>query len=255
MSDRTVLCVDDESNVLSALVRLFRKEDYRFLTAGNGAEALARLTGEHVQVVIADQRMPGMSGLELLQRVKRLYPDTVRVVLSGTADVNVVLESINQGEVFRFITKPWNDEELKVTIRQCLSQYDLVRENRNLVELVRSQIRELRRMNTRLGTAIEERAESLRCARAILERLEMPVIAISQSGNILLANAAARTAIPALGASEGTLPLALREAIGRFDAGGGASAHTVRLDDREIRVRVEPLEATDAPGGRLLLLG
>lgn len=261
MPEQNVLCVDDEINVLSALSRLLRKETYRFLTAGHGAEGLAILEREPVQVVIADQRMPGMTGLEFLKQVKVRYPDTVRVVLSGTADVNVVLDAINHGEVFRFVTKPWNDEELKVTIRQCLSQYELIRDNNNLVELVRAQIRELRRVNVMRETKEALGAGGLPYALAVLDRLPMPVIAVAPGG-VILANAAARSAIPALAGPPGlpipldALPPPLRELAARVDAQGqsAGSAQVIRLDGREVRARVMSLNESAPPGACILML-
>lgn len=129
MKDKAVLCVDDEVNILNALKRLLRKEDYNVFFANSGNEALSMLERERVQLVITDQRMPEMTGVQLLQKVKENYPDIVRVVLSGYSDANTIVESINKGEVFRFMLKPWDDEELKSVIRQCLEQYDVIRQN------------------------------------------------------------------------------------------------------------------------------
>ena len=261
MPDRAILCVDDEANVLSALARLLRKEEYRFLSAPHGEEGLDVLAREPVQVVIADQRMPGMSGVEFLKKVKALFPDTIRVVLSGTADVNVVLESINQGEIYRFITKPWNDDELKVTIRQCLAQHDLVVQNRNLVELVRAQIRELQRVNARLEAAVAEQTQSLRYSRAVLKRLPLPVIGVSPDGRLVLANEAAVTVLPALrelpprASVREAVPPAVRELIDRC-LGGEPSAQplTVQLDGRSMRVHVVNVDDPDTAGGCVLVL-
>jgi diguanylate cyclase (GGDEF)-like protein len=105
----TLLIVDDESNILSALRRALRLAGMRILTAGSALEAFEILATNDVQVVISDQRMPQMNGIEFLSRVRDLYPDTVRMVLSGYTDVDSILESINRGTVFRFLTKPWDD--------------------------------------------------------------------------------------------------------------------------------------------------
>jgi len=112
MTDKVVLCVDDEPHILNALQRLLRKEDFQVVTARDVEEGLAVLASRPVQLVISDQRMPGMTGVEFLQKVKELFPDAVRVILSGYADVGVIVDSINKGEIYRFLTKPWNDEEL-----------------------------------------------------------------------------------------------------------------------------------------------
>lgn len=122
--DRTLMLVDDEENVLSSLGRLFRRDGYRVLSAGNVNDALALLANNEVQVILSDQRMPEMSGTEFLARVKLLYPETVRLVLSGHADLTTVTEAINRGAIYRFLTKPWDDRELRDHIRQAFRTYD-----------------------------------------------------------------------------------------------------------------------------------
>ena len=125
--DRTLLLVDDEENVLSSLGRLFRRDGYRILSAVNVRDALALLAGNEVQVILSDQRMSEMSGTEFLAQVKMLYPDTVRLVLSGHADLATVTEAINHGAIYRFLTKPWDDGELRDHIRQAFRTYDTQR--------------------------------------------------------------------------------------------------------------------------------
>ncbi|KAF1685573.1 c-di-GMP phosphodiesterase [Pseudoxanthomonas broegbernensis] len=117
--DLTLLLVDDEENVLRSLVRLFRRDGYRILAAGNVRDAFDLLATNDVQVILSDQRMQDMSGTEFLGRVKMLYPDTVRMVLSGYTDLATVTDAINRGAIYRFLTKPWNDDELREHIRQA----------------------------------------------------------------------------------------------------------------------------------------
>ncbi|WP_374013939.1 EAL domain-containing protein [Pseudoxanthomonas koreensis] len=117
--DMTLLLVDDEENVLRSLVRLFRRDGYRILAAGNVRDAFDLLATNDVQVILSDQRMQDMSGTEFLGRVKMLYPDTVRMVLSGYTDLATVTDAINRGAIYRFLTKPWNDDELREHIRQA----------------------------------------------------------------------------------------------------------------------------------------
>lgn len=122
--DRTLLLLDDEENVLRSLVRLFRRDGYRILAAGNVRDAFDLLAVNDVQVILSDQRMSDMSGTEFLGRVKMLYPGTIRMVLSGYTDLNTVTEAINRGAIYRFLTKPWNDEELREHIRQAFRTYE-----------------------------------------------------------------------------------------------------------------------------------
>jgi len=120
---QTILVVDDEADTLSALHRLFRRDNYRVLTASSPAEAFELLALYRVQVVLCDQRMPVMSGTEFLSKVKEMYPDTMRIILSGYTGVNVVLDSINRGSIYKFYTKPWNDAELRDNVRLAFRQY------------------------------------------------------------------------------------------------------------------------------------
>ena len=122
--DRTLLLLDDEENVLRSLVRLFRRDGYRILAAGNVRDAFELLAINDVQVILSDQRMSDMSGTEFLGRVKMLYPDTIRLVLSGYTDLTTVTDAINRGAIYRFLTKPWNDDELREHIRQAFRTHD-----------------------------------------------------------------------------------------------------------------------------------
>lgn len=132
MSTHTLLLVDDEPHILAALRRTLRRENYEILTATSGPAALEMLEERQVALVLSDQRMPQMSGIEFLSVIKERQPDAMRLILTGYADLQTVMDAINKGEVYRFITKPWDDQALRITIRQALDQYDLVMENRRL---------------------------------------------------------------------------------------------------------------------------
>jgi FixJ family two-component response regulator len=119
---QTLLLVDDDPAILSLMNRMLRHEGLRILTAESGEQALNLLASNQVGVVIADQRMPHMTGVELLGRVKGLYPNTVRVVMSAQVDVDTVTEAINQGSVYRVLAKPWEDDVLRDTIRDAFAQ-------------------------------------------------------------------------------------------------------------------------------------
>jgi len=129
--DSPVLFVDDEANILSALERLFLDRSVRVLRAANGEEALAIVRAEPVAVVVADNLMPGMRGVELLSRVRAASPDTVRVLLTGYADLATAVDAINRGEVFRFHVKPWVDTEIVGTVEEGMRRYQLVRSLRH----------------------------------------------------------------------------------------------------------------------------
>ena len=145
-----ILCVDDEQNVLNSLVRLFIDSDYNILTATSGGEGLDVLEKEEVQIIISDYRMPVMNGAEFLKKVCERWPRTVRIVLSGYADTASILSSINEGHIYKFIPKPWNDEELKVTIMNSAERYFLVRENEILTKELKKKNEKLETLNTEL---------------------------------------------------------------------------------------------------------
>jgi len=125
---RVLLLVDDEGNILSALKRLLRRDGYQILTAGSAEEGLEVLAQHQVGVLLSDQRMPGMNGTELLSRVKVMYPNIIRMILSGYTDVNSITESINRGEVYKFLTKPWDDESLRAVIKESFMRHETARD-------------------------------------------------------------------------------------------------------------------------------
>ena len=141
-----ILFVDDEANVLKAMLRIFRQENYSLLTAASADQALAILSRETVQVVISDHRMPGMRGTDLLREVKKRYPATIRIMLTGHADVDAVMGAVNDGAVYKFITKPWNDDDLRLTVSLALEQYDLIQENKNLKATASAHKKEIKRL-------------------------------------------------------------------------------------------------------------
>jgi len=135
----TLLFVDDEANVLRALERIFFEESYNILTASCGENALSVMESHHVQLVISDFVMPGMTGAELLRAIKNRWPETIRIMLTGYADIQAIMGAVNEGAVYKFITKPWNDDDLRLTVSLALQQYELVRENKKLKDIAKTQ--------------------------------------------------------------------------------------------------------------------
>jgi response regulator RpfG family c-di-GMP phosphodiesterase len=161
VEQQTVLFVDDEVNILKAVQRLFRNEPFRVLAASRAREALELLENESPQVVVTDQRMPEMSGVDLLSAVRERHPDVVRMMLTGYTEIDVAVEAINRGAIYRLITKPWNDEELKATIRQALEQHELKREIKRLNQVTREQNFKLQDMNRTLEAKVDNRTRQL----------------------------------------------------------------------------------------------
>ncbi|RTL54465.1 MAG: response regulator [Rhodocyclaceae bacterium] len=168
----TVLCVDDEANILAALKRLFRPAGYRLLTAGSGAEGLALLEQEQGQVdlVISDMRMPEMDGARFLAQVRQRWPDTARILLTGYADMESTVAAINEGRISRYISKPWNDSELLLTVREVLERRMLEKEKQRLENLTRQQNDELIALNAGLEATVAKRTAELQQAHDRIKR-------------------------------------------------------------------------------------
>jgi putative nucleotidyltransferase with HDIG domain len=161
LHQHTVLFVDDEVNILKALQRLLRNEAMNVLTASRPQEAIDLLKGNEAQVVVSDQRMPEMSGVDLLSTVRERHPDMVRMMLTGYTEMNIAVEAINRGEIYRLITKPWNDDELKATLRQAFDHHDLKGEIKRLNQVTREQNFRLQDMNRNLEAKVRERTKQL----------------------------------------------------------------------------------------------
>ena len=165
----TILYVDDEPQNLY-LFKSFFGRDYNIITAASGSEALAALAEQEIKVLLADQRMPGLNGIELLETVAREYPETVRVLVTGYADIDVVIDAINRGAVYRYLSKPWNIEEIKATIRNAIEVYELKRKNQTLICSLRKKIEELDFLNA-LQMELKGIAESNKIIEKAILRL------------------------------------------------------------------------------------
>ena len=131
MEDK-ILIVDDENSVLKALTWIFADEPYQVLAFKNPLEALEKMEDTEIAVVIADQRMPEMEGSVFLEKIKEKWPDTVRIIMTGYDDFQAAVNAINKGNVYRFINKPWDEIELKLSIKNAVHHYRLTRDNRRL---------------------------------------------------------------------------------------------------------------------------
>jgi two-component system probable response regulator PhcQ len=134
-----VLIIDDESITLSVLEKTFEGEPYDVICANSGQNALAILEREEFDLIVADEMMPGMTGTELFEITKKKYPDTFRIILTGHANLESAITAINRGEVYRFLTKPCNLEDLKITVRHAIDHRELKRENDSLIQKIKDQ--------------------------------------------------------------------------------------------------------------------
>ncbi len=157
----TLLVVDDEVDVLESLRHLFHRT-FRVLTASSGAQGLEILGHQEIHLILSDQRMPGMSGDEFLSHARRLQPDAIRMLFTGYADIQAVINAVNEGHIFRYILKPWDATELEGILRQGAEQFELLAERKRLIA-------ELQAANRQLTQANEELAEAGQLKSAFIE--------------------------------------------------------------------------------------
>lgn len=157
----SILLVDDEENILNSLRRVLRTEPYRVQIANGGEQALEILRQQPVDLVISDARMPGMDGATLLAEVQKHWPESMRILLTGYADINTTIRAINQGQIYRYISKPWEDEELRLSVRQALAFQHSERERIRLEALTREQNQRLQELNETLEQRVKARTGEL----------------------------------------------------------------------------------------------
>lgn len=196
----TLLVVDDEVNILAALTRLFRRDGYRLLSATSGEAGLALLAENEVGVILSDQRMPDMSGVDFLRAARERWPDTVRVMLSGYTELSSVTDSVNKVAIYKFLTKPWDDAALREIVRKAFHLYGVTRENTRLTTALQDANRSLTRLNQELEQRVEEKTREamrnlhiLRASQEVLAHLPLPVLGIDPDGYLVMMNRAAES--------------------------------------------------------------
>jgi len=166
----TLLIVDDEPGILSSLRRLLRPAGYKIHTAESGQAGLLVLEQEKVDLVISDMRMPEMDGAKFLEQVRARWPGTTRILLTGYADVNSTIEAINRGEIFRYIAKPWDDNDLMLVVRDALERRRLQNENARLLVLTQAQNDELKDLNANLEDKVRQRTAEIEQINSFLNQ-------------------------------------------------------------------------------------
>jgi len=166
-----LLCVDDEPNILSALRRLFRQNGYQITIANGGKEGLEVLEANpgEIDLVISDMRMPEMDGAQFLEQVREKWPDITRILLTGYADISSTIAAINKGQIFRYISKPWDDGDILVTVSQALERKQLQRDKARLEALTAKQNEELKALNYSLEEKVQARTQELALANEKLK--------------------------------------------------------------------------------------
>lgn len=175
-AEHTLLFVDDEPTTLDLLSYLFTHEGYIVLTAHSAEAALKVMSANTVSLVIADQRLPGMSGVELLKVVRQNWPDAFRIILTASGDMQTAIDSINQGHVFRYMSKPWDNQELRAAVRDGVQRYELLLRNRQLGMRIVRQTSQLRTLNESLELKVAERTAEIDAKRHELENTLVEVV-------------------------------------------------------------------------------
>lgn len=257
---RTLLLVDDEPNIVSALKRLLHRDGYQILTADSGAQGLQVLSQHSVDLIISDQRMPGMTGVEFLRQAKVLYPDTIRIVLSGFTELQSVTQAINEGAIYRFLTKPWEDDALREQIRKAFDYKDLIEENRKLDIQLHASNQELMAVNRQLGEVLARDRQQMAHDAAVLSKtscalnqLPLLVVGVDANGTIDFAQGA----VPAwVDDADALLGQALATALPQIDAqlAGLPAGQVGQLRWREVAYRLQwaPMGATHSAGARVI---
>jgi EAL domain-containing protein (putative c-di-GMP-specific phosphodiesterase class I)/FixJ family two-component response regulator len=259
---RTLLIVDDEVNIVSSLKRLLRRDNYNILTANSGMEGLEVLARNDVDVIVSDQRMPGMTGVEFLGKAKELYPDTVRLVLSGYTELQSVTDAVNQGAIYKFLMKPWDDTQLREHIGEAFQRKEMADENRRLTLEVRTANFELAAANRKLEEVLQQQQQqisrdevSLDVVREVLQQVPAPAIGLDEDNFIAFVNTAAqglfRDEGMMLGADARTT---IPEVLHAIDGMGDGQSCSIQIKGSVYRVRSHSMGQGSESRGKLLTL-
>ena len=198
--ERHILIVDDEPNILNTLQRLLEEEDYVVYRAGGGQEGIEIIDANpSIGVVLSDQRMPSMTGTEFLKQIKLKHSNVVRMILSGYSELDSITQAINEGSIFKFLTKPWQDNLLLNSIQEAFDYYELSETNRLLTTKLQESNAKLAEFNSDLERRVEEKTHrlqlhiaSLNIYQEAMEQLPYAIIGLDESLSIALENNAAR---------------------------------------------------------------
>ncbi|MFM2066028.1 MAG: hypothetical protein RLZZ584_937 [Pseudomonadota bacterium] len=255
---RTLLLVDDEDNIVAALKRLLRREGYLIVTASSAAEGLQRLTEHEVDVIVSDQRMPGMTGVEFLHRAKELYPGTVRMVLSGYTELQSIIDAVNEGAIYKFLTKPWDDQRLRAHIAEAFRQKELADENRHLARQVETANTDLATLNERLERLLSQQREHTELLAAgadglrdLLDDLPLPLLGVDPEGFVAYANRGAERLLCSSGSPLGQ---ALTDTLPAHELRGEDGSAALLIAGEHFRLMTQALGDAQHSRGQLVLL-
>ena len=265
---RRLLLVDDEPNIVAALKRLLRSEQYQIFTAHSGPQGLELLAEQPVDVIVSDQRMPGMVGADFLRKAREQYPETIRIMLSGYTELQSVTDAVNEGAIYKFLTKPWDDEQLRGHIAEAFRVKEIADENLRLDLEVRTANQELAAANRRMEQLLTEKQRqitrdeiSLSIARELLQHLPLPIIGMDDDGMIAFINGAAEALFHhdsgLLGnEAASVLPQLFPpdEAAAPAAPSAGSHTHLADIAGQRYAVVVYPMGGSSASRGSLITL-
>jgi FixJ family two-component response regulator len=263
-----LLLVDDEENVLNALVRVLRRDGYTLYIAKSVNQAFEILANNPIEVVLSDQRMPEKNGTVFLSEVKRSYPNTVRLMLSGYTEVGAVTEAINEGAIYKFLTKPWDDGQLRANIREAFHRFEIEAQNQRLHHEIEKVNADLLQLNHVLEQELHarnmriRRDSSVACVmQEIIDHLPLGVLGIDTAGELVWMNKNACLFLGCkeaelLGGSIDCLPEPLRSQLDNYlmsDATGEFS-ELIQCDAALLQLDIKPMGVTSRSEGYLILL-
>lgn len=253
-----VLLVDDERSILNALKRLLRREGYELFTAERGEEALEVLEREGpFDLLVTDFRMEDMTGIQLLEAVQLRWPDTQRVMLSGYSKVDTILDAVNRGAVYKYLSKPWKDEELKLHLRRAIEQGALQSANRRLLEEVEDQNRRLVKLNERLEQDVRDATCGLNFNQDLFQWIDAAVVTTDNAGVVVGANA---RMVDLLGAqiigldARSVLPTSLHAALEPGSPTEATVAGRLRVNGHDLQWRARTFVHGGEDRGRVISL-
>lgn len=199
----TILLVDDETSILRSLKRMLRQEPYIVKTANTPNKAIDMARNDNFHVIISDYRMPGMNGVDMFLEINKQSPDSVKIILSGYADMSIITDALNQEYIDKYILKPWNENSLKREITNSIDHCRLVQTNKQLHEKVLNQNKELLKINEHLEDLVRQRTtklevqnKALRTSQNILNNIPIPVLGIDMDFLVVMTNELANKKFP-----------------------------------------------------------
>lgn len=255
---RTLLLVDDEQNIISSLKRLLRADGYQILSANGGQEGLDVLAANEVDVIVSDQRMPGMLGADFLRAAKEHYPHTIRIMLSGYTELQSVTDAVNEGAIYKFLTKPWEDALLRGHIADAFRLKEIDDDNEQLHLALRTANHELATANRKMEALLQQKQRqistdkvSLDVTHELLQYLPLPIIGLDDGGMVAFVNAAADTLFATHGSILGAEATLVLPELFEGEAGRNRHAH---IGSRNFDVQVHPMGSRSDSRGTLITI-